>query len=130
VNYSSFLEQTAFTNFLVTNFGAPQFRPDSMTISHDGVLELPDINALQDVNGYTALLLASIVKYGVPVVVEFAPGGSGKQLLQTVVVSSWSHTSTPSRYDVTIGFEPATFIGVFRLNNGDYGILDTNLLAF
>ena len=130
VNYSSFLEQTAFTNFLVTNFGAPQFRPDSMTISHDGVLELPDINALQDVNGYTALLLASIVKYGVPVVVEFAPGGSGKQLLKTVVVSSWSHTSTPSRYDVNIGFEPATFIGVFRLDNGDYGILDTNLLAF
>jgi len=130
VNYSTLMEQTAFTNYLVTNYGAPQFRPDSMTISLDGVLELPDINALQDVNGYTALLLASVTKYGLPVVVEFAPGGSGEQLLEYLVVSSWSHSSTPSRYDVTIGFEPATFLSLFRLNNGDYGILDTNLLAF
>jgi hypothetical protein len=130
VSYSTFLEQTNFTNYLVTNYGAPEFRPDSMQISLDGVLELPDIFALQNVNGYTALLLASISYYGIPVLVEFAPGGSSAELLETQVISSWSHSSTPSRYDVTIGFEPATFLGVFRLDDADYGILDTNKLAF
>jgi hypothetical protein len=130
VNYSTFLEQTSFTNYLVTNYGSPQFRPDSMQISFDGVLGLPDIFALQDVNGYTALLLAAISYYGIPVLVEFAPGGSGKQLLQPLVISSWSHSSTPARYDVSIGFEPATFLGVFRLDDPNYGILDSNTLAF
>jgi hypothetical protein len=130
VSYSTFAEQSSFTNYLVTKFGAPEFRPDSMQISLDGVLGLPDLYALQDVNGYTALLLASISYYGIPVLVEFAPGGSSAELVQKQVIASWSHSSTPSRYDVSIGFEPATFLGVFRLNDVDYGILDTNTLAF
>jgi hypothetical protein len=41
------------------------------------------------------------------------------------VLSSFSHSSTPASYTLTIGFEPATFQGLFRLDDPQYGLLDS-----
>jgi hypothetical protein len=75
--------------------------------------------------------IGATYSYGLPVRVLFAPpGGSVDWIDETLVISSWSHSSTPSGYNVTIGLEPNPFEDVFVLNSATFGILNTSKLGF
>ena len=131
VSYSTLGQQTDLTNFLVNFYGAPQFRPESMTISIDSLLTAGDQLSSNVVDGYAALYFLSIAySYGFAVRVLFDPPGSGDIIDKKLLISSWSHSSTPSGYNVTIGFQPNPFQDVFILDSATFGILNTNKLGF
>ena len=131
VSYSTLGQQIDLTNFLVNFYGAPQFRPESMTISIDSLLTAGDQLSSNVVDGYAALYFLSIAySYGFAVRVLFDPPGSGDIIDKKLLISSWSHSSTPSGYNVTIGFQPNPFQDVFILDSATFGILNTNKLGF
>jgi hypothetical protein len=49
---------------------------------------------------------------------------------QLLVVTGVAHSITPGSYTVGFTFEPADQYGYFTLDSTEFGILDTNLLAF
>jgi len=130
VSYSTLAQQFDLAGFLVNTYGAPEFRPNSLDVSVDDLLPLTDPATPGSQPGDVALsFLSAVINYGTPMRVLFAPPGGGNEIDQDVLVSSWSHSSTPSGYNVTIGLEPNPFQDLFVLDSG-FGILDTNKLAF
>jgi hypothetical protein len=131
VSYSTLAQQFDLAGFLVNSYGAPEFRPNSLDVSIDDLLLLTDPATPGSQPGDLALaFLSAAINYGTPMRVLFAPPGGGNEIDQDVLVSSWSHSSTPSGYNVTIGLEPNPFQGLFVLDVAAFGILDTNKLAF
>jgi hypothetical protein len=129
VSYSTFSQQRSLTNFLVASYGVPEFRPDSMTVSVDDLYT-------QVAPGYpdTYFVAPTFIFYtyyfGAPASVYFNTPPGDNPVSKQLVVSSWSHSSTPSRYDVSIGFELNPFRDVFVLDDQRSGVLDTSKLAF
>jgi hypothetical protein len=131
VSYSTIAQQKDLAGFLVNTYGAPEFRPNSLTVSIDGLLSLPYFTTNQIDGNYALQFVGSTYSYGLPVRVLFAPpGGSVDWIDETLVISSWSHSSTPSGYNVTIGLEPNPFQNVFVLDNLFFGVLDEDKLGF
>jgi hypothetical protein len=131
VSYSTFAQQNDLAGYLVNAYGAPEFRPNSLTVSIDGLMSLPNpFN--NDIDGYGAVQFVGLASsYGLPVRVLFNPPGDSVDWIdETLVVSSWSHSSTPSGYNVTIGLEPNPFQNVFVLDNLFFGVLDEDKLGF
>jgi hypothetical protein len=121
-SYSTFVEQQSFGQFITYTFGDPQFRPLELTVSIDNLLA----------NNAEAYFVG-LREYGFLARVVFDPPGAGDVIDSTYVVSSWSHSSTPASYTLTVGFEPLTFQNVFRLDEYSFfysGQLDSGILAF
>jgi hypothetical protein len=124
--FSTFAVQDQFTKYLVNNYGTPEFRPEALTFSLDRVLAQDKI----DVSSYAIGLLVLATEPRYPVRFYFVDPARGMTSDKLYVLSSFSHSSTPASYTLTVGFEPATFQGVFRLDDPQYGLLDTGILAF
>jgi len=131
VSYSTLGQQIDLANYLVNFYGVPEFRPDSMTVSIDDLLTLGNNFDQNVIDGLIALAFVVYASsYGLPVRILFLPPGDVYGIDKRLVISSWSHSSTPAGYNVTIGFEPNPFQDVFILDNQFSGILDTNKIAF
>jgi hypothetical protein len=125
-DFSTFAVQQEFTKYLVNNYGTPEFRPEQLTFSLDRVLAQDKI----DVSSYAIGLLVLATEPRYPVRFYFVDSAKGMTSDKLYVLSSFSHSSTPASYTLSVGFEPATFQGVFRLDDSEYGLLDTGILAF
>ena len=131
VAYSSFGQQNDLTGFLVNTYGAPQFRPKSMTVSVDSLLTLGNQFNSNLIDGYTAYnFISATYVYGLPVRVKFDPPGDGDVIDKKLIISSWNHSSTPAGYDITIGLEINPFQDVFVLDSATFGVLNSNKLGF
>jgi hypothetical protein len=124
--FSTFKQQQDFAQYLVNSYGTPEFRPEALTFSLDRVLAQDKI----DVSSYAIGLLVLATQPRYPVKFYFVDSALGMNSDKLYVLSSFSHSSTPASYTLTVGFEPATFQGVFRLDDPSFGLLDTGILAF
>jgi hypothetical protein len=124
--FSTFKQQQDFAQYLVNSYGTPEFRPEALTFSLDRVLAQDKI----DVSSYAIGLLVLATQPRYPVKFYFVDSALGMNSDKLYVLSSFSHSSTPASYTLTVGFEPATFQGVFRLDDPSSGLLDTGILAF
>jgi hypothetical protein len=127
MEYSTFAEQQQFGNFLVDVYGTPQFRPQELTFSVPRYLDRDSTTGRSS----AAFLVEVGMNVGYPISFTFLDPVKGMNIrYETLLTSSFSHSSTPSGYTVTIGLEPATYLKIFRLDSAFYGVLDQNVLAF
>jgi hypothetical protein len=125
--FATLAEQQNFTRYLADNYGSPQFRPDSLTFSLDKVL---DSDAATDSSLAAGLVQLASAAAGTTIRFIFIDSEKGMSNNELLVIASFSHSSTPASYNITMGFEPATWQGVFRLDDRQFGTLDGNKLAF
>jgi hypothetical protein len=124
--FSTFLQQSEFTKFLVNFYSTPQFRPSSLTFSFDRILADDVANG----TSYALNFLFLSVYFSATVQVTFVDSARGMNTDSLYLVSSFSHSSTPASYNVSIGFERVIPENWFRLDETEYGVLDVNVLGF
>jgi hypothetical protein len=111
-------QATDLALFLASQYANPELRPDEIRFSPQG-----DPSTL-----YPDLLSRKIRDR---VTVSFAVPGGGAAVQRDCFVESVSHTITPGTWGVTFGLSSATFYtGFFILDNNNFGVLDTNKLAY
>jgi hypothetical protein len=124
--FSTFAQQDGFTKFLVNFYSTPQFRPSSLTFSFDRILADDVANG----TSYALNFLFLSVYFSATVQVTFVDNARGMNTNSNYLVSSFSHSSTPASYTVTIGFEQEIAANWFTLDFPELGVLDTNILGF
>jgi hypothetical protein len=127
-SFSTFTQQQDFASYIVNFYGAPVFRPSSISFSMDKIFSDDISNSL---NSF-AYIMSFSVYVGTLIRFIFDDSSRGVNNNQLLVVSSFSHSSTPAGYNITLGLEPAVNEGLFILDDGQfgYGLLDTGILAF
>jgi len=124
--FSTFAQQDGFTKFLVNFYSTPQFRPSSLTFSFDRILAEDAANG----TSYALNFLFLSVYFSATVQVTFVESARGMNTNSNYLVSSFSHSSTPTSYNVSIGFEQEIAANWLRLDFPELGVLDTNILGF
>jgi hypothetical protein len=124
--FSTFAQQDGFTKFLVNFYSTPEFRPSSLTFSFDRILA----DDVQNGTSYWPYFLFLSTYFSATVQVTFVDSARGMNTNSNYLVSSFSHSSTPTSYNVSIGFEQEIAANWFRLDFPELGVLDTNILGF
>jgi hypothetical protein len=104
--------------FLASQYANPELRPEEIRFSPQGNPSML----------YPDLLSRKIRDR---VTVKFAVPGGGSAVERDCFVESVGHTITPGNWSTTFGLSSATFYtGFFILDNTNFGVLDTNKLAY
>ena len=104
--------------FLASQYANPELRPSEIRFVPQG-----DPSTL-----YPDLLSRKIRDR---VTVKFAVPGGGSAVQRDCFVESVAHSITPGNWSTTFGLSSATFYtGFFILDNTNFGVLDTNKLAY
>ena len=104
--------------FLASQYANPELRPSEIKFAPQG-----DPSVL-----YPDLLSRKIRDR---ITVKFAVPGGGSAIERDCFVESVGHTITPGEWSTMFGLSSATFYtGFFILDNTNFGVLDTNKLAY
>ena len=104
--------------FLASQYANPELRPEQVRFAPQGnpAVLYPD-------------LLSRKIRDRVTV--KFAVPGGGSAVSRDCFVESVSHTITPGSWTTTFGLSSASFYtGFFILDNTNFGVLNTNKLAY
>ena len=104
--------------FLASQYANPELRPEQVRFAPQGnpAVLYPD-------------LLSRKIRDRVTV--KFAVPGGGSAVQRDCFVESVGHTITPGNWSTTLGLSSATFYtGFFILDNTNFGVLNTNKLAY
>jgi hypothetical protein len=111
-------QATNLALFLASQYANPELRPEEIKFNPQGdpAVLFPD-------------LLSRKIRDRVTV--KFNVTGGGSAIQRDCFVESVAHTITPGTWAVTLGLSSATFYsGFFILDNTNFGVLDTDKLAY
>jgi hypothetical protein len=111
-------QATNLALFLASQYANPELRPEEIKFNPQGdpAVLFPD-------------LLSRKIRDRVTV--KFNVTGGGSAIERDCFVESVAHTITPGTWNVTLGLSSATFYsGFFILDNTNFGVLDTDKLAY
>jgi len=110
-------ELQSFANFIVDEYGSPEYRVANVRTS---------VNAVLGQNNAYSITTSDLSYMGDATVLlsKYNAYGTRQKIIGI------KHIATPGRYDVEFALEKAVGILAFRLNDSYYGVLDSNELAF
>lgn len=105
-----------YANFVVGKYGEPEYRFNDFTVVLDGVSDSQVADVL-------------LLELGDFVSITFTPNGVGSPIVRLGEVTKINHSINVDLHYMTIGVTSVEFVG-FILDNIEFGILDSGLLAF
>lgn len=106
---------TDFAQYFVARYAEPEYNVDAVKVTLD--------RSSKDASKLLALDIGDLVS------IRFTPNGFGEPIVKLAEVLKLEHSISVDRHVMTVGISGKQFIG-FTLDSVEFGILDTDMLAF
>lgn len=106
---------TEFAQYFVARYSEPEYNVNAVTVTLD--------RSSEDAAKLLSLDIGDLVS------IRFTPNGFGEPIVKLAEVLKLEHSIGVDRHVMTVGISGKQFIG-FTLDSVEFGILDTDMLAF
>lgn len=106
---------TEFAQYFVARYSEPEYNVNAVTVTLD--------RSSEDAAKLLSLDIGDLVS------IRFTPNGFGEPIVKLAEVLKLEHSISVDRHVMTVGISGKQFIG-FTLDSVEFGILDTDMLAF